>query len=46
VNNHLYRCRHDRRIAGVSSGLAEFFGLDVSLMRILWSALCGAKRRR
>jgi phage shock protein PspC (stress-responsive transcriptional regulator) len=36
VNNHLYRCRHDRRIAGVSSGLAEFFGLDVSLMRILW----------
>jgi phage shock protein C len=36
VNNHLYRCRHDRRIAGVASGLAEFFGLDVSLMRILW----------
>jgi phage shock protein PspC (stress-responsive transcriptional regulator) len=36
VNNHLYRCRHDRRIAGVASGLAEFFGLDVSLMRVLW----------
>jgi phage shock protein C len=36
MNNHLYRCRHDRRIAGVAAGLAEFFGLDVSLMRILW----------
>jgi phage shock protein PspC (stress-responsive transcriptional regulator) len=36
MNNHLYRCRHDRRIAGVASGLAEFFGLDVSLMRVLW----------
>jgi phage shock protein C len=36
MNNHLYRCLHDRRIAGVAAGLAEFFGLDVSLMRILW----------
>ena len=36
MNNHLYRCRHDRRISGVAAGLAEFFGLDVSLMRILW----------
>jgi phage shock protein PspC (stress-responsive transcriptional regulator) len=36
VNNRLYRCRHDRRLAGVSSGLAEFFGLDPTLVRILW----------
>ncbi len=32
----LYRCRHDRRLAGVAAGLAEFFDLDVSLVRILW----------
>lgn len=32
----LYRCRHDRRLAGVASGLAEYFDLDVSLVRILW----------
>jgi phage shock protein PspC (stress-responsive transcriptional regulator) len=32
----LYRCRHDRRIAGVASGLAEYFDLDVSLVRVLW----------
>ena len=32
----LYRCRHDRRVAGVASGLAEYFDLDVSLVRVLW----------
>jgi phage shock protein PspC (stress-responsive transcriptional regulator) len=36
MNHRLYRCRHDRRLAGVSSGLAEFFDLDPTLVRILW----------
>jgi phage shock protein C len=36
VNHRLYRCRHDRRLAGVAAGLAEFFDLDPTLMRILW----------
>jgi phage shock protein PspC (stress-responsive transcriptional regulator) len=36
VNRRLYRCRHDRRIAGVASGLAEYFDLDVTLVRIVW----------
>jgi phage shock protein PspC (stress-responsive transcriptional regulator) len=36
VNHHLYRCRHDRRLAGVAGGLAEFFDLDPTLMRLLW----------
>jgi phage shock protein PspC (stress-responsive transcriptional regulator) len=36
VNRHLYRCRHDRRLAGVAAGVAEFFDLDVTLVRILW----------
>jgi phage shock protein C len=36
VNRHLYRCRHDRRIAGVASGVAEYFDLDPSLVRVLW----------
>jgi phage shock protein C len=36
VNHRLYRCRHDRRIAGVAAGLAEFFELDPTLMRLLW----------
>jgi phage shock protein C len=38
VNRRLYRCRHDRRIAGVAAGLAEYFDADPSLVRILWVA--------
>ncbi len=36
MNRRLYRCYHDRRIAGVASGLAEYFDLDTSLVRIVW----------
>ncbi len=35
-NRRLYRCREDRRIAGVASGVAEFFGLDPSVVRLVW----------
>lgn len=30
----LHRSRHDRRIAGVCGGLAEFFGLSATVIRI------------
>ena len=36
MNRRLYRCRHDQRIAGVASGLAQYFDLDPSLVRVLW----------
>jgi phage shock protein PspC (stress-responsive transcriptional regulator) len=36
VNRRLYRCREDRVLAGVASGVAEFFGLDPTLVRVLW----------
>jgi phage shock protein C len=36
VNRRLYRCRHDKRIAGVASGLAEYLDLDPSLIRVFW----------
>lgn len=31
---HLYRSRNERIIAGICGGLAEYFGLDVSKLRI------------
>jgi phage shock protein C len=34
-NHKLYRSQNERMIAGVCGGLAEFFGLDVSLVRLL-----------
>lgn len=38
MNTHppLRRSRHDRMIAGVVGGLAEYFGLDPSLARIIY----------
>jgi phage shock protein C len=35
-NRRLYRCRDDRRIAGVAAGVAEFFDLDPSIVRVVW----------
>ncbi len=35
-DRRLYRCRHDRRVAGVASGVAEFFDLDPSIVRVVW----------
>jgi phage shock protein C len=36
VNRRLYRCRHDRRLAGVAGGIAEYFDADPTLVRLLW----------
>ena len=36
MNRRLYRCRHDQRIAGVASGIAEYFDADPTVVRILW----------
>ena len=36
MNRRLYRCRNDRRLAGVAGGVAEFFELDPSLVRLFW----------
>jgi phage shock protein C len=36
VNRRLYRCRHDRVIAGVASGMAEYFDVDPTIVRVLW----------
>ncbi len=36
MNRRLYRCRHNRRLAGVAAGVAEYFDLDPTLVRVLW----------
>jgi len=35
---HLYRSRHDRKIAGVCGGLAEYFDIDPVWMRLAFIA--------
>jgi phage shock protein C len=36
---HLYRSSADKRIAGVCGGIAEYFNVDPSAMRLLWALL-------
>lgn len=35
----LYRSRTDRKLAGVCGGLASYFNLDATLIRVLFVAL-------
>lgn len=32
----LYRSRHDRRLAGVAGGMAEYLDMDPTVVRVLW----------
>jgi phage shock protein C len=35
----LYRSRTDRMVAGVCGGLAQYFNIDVTLVRLVFAAL-------
>ena len=35
----LYRSRTDRKIAGVCGGLAKYFGMDATMIRVLFVVL-------
>ncbi|GEL13794.1 hypothetical protein FC15_GL000141 [Lapidilactobacillus concavus DSM 17758] len=39
MEKRLYRSRTDRKIAGVAGGLAEYFGIDATLVRIAFALL-------
>ena len=36
ASKKLYRSRNDRMIAGVCAGLADFFGMDPTVMRLIF----------
>ncbi len=38
-SKRLYRSRQDRKIAGICAGLADYFGIDATLMRVAWVIL-------
>ena len=40
MNKRLYRSRENRMIGGVCGGIAEFFGIDPTLVRLGWVAFC------
>ena len=39
MKKRLYRSKTDRKIAGVCGGLAEYFNLDPTIIRVIWAVL-------
>ena len=39
VKKKLYRSRKDRKLAGVCGGLAEYFDIDPTIIRVIWAVL-------
>ncbi len=39
LNKRLYRSRKDRQMAGVCGGVADYLGIDPTLVRLLWVIL-------
>ena len=37
MKRKLYRSVKDRKLAGVCSGLAEYLGIDPTLVRLIWA---------
>ena len=40
MNKRLTKSSADRRLAGVCAGIAEYFGIDPTLVRIGWVLFC------
>ena len=41
MNKKLYKSNTDKKICGVCGGLAEYFNVDSTLIRLLWiTAIC------
>jgi len=38
-NKKLYRSRYSKKIAGVCGGLAEYFNIDPTIIRLVWAVL-------
>lgn len=36
MNKKLYRSKDDKKISGVCGGIAEYFGIDATIVRLLW----------
>ncbi len=39
MDRRLYRSRHNKKIAGVCGGIAEYFNIDPVIVRIIWLML-------
>ena len=42
MNKRLYKSNDNKMIDGVCAGIAEYFGLDPTLVRLAWVLFCAA----
>ena len=40
MNNRLYKSRENRMLCGVCGGIAEYFNIDPTLVRLGWVLFC------
>lgn len=40
MKKRLYRSKTDEKIAGVCGGIAEYFNIDPTIIRLLWVLFC------
>lgn len=40
MNKKLYRSTSNRMIAGVCAGIAEYFNIDPTIVRLAWAVFC------
>ncbi len=39
MEKKLYRIKEDKKLAGVCGGFAEFFGIDPTVVRLIWALI-------
>ena len=39
MQKRLYKSQTDKKICGVCGGIAEYFGIDSTLVRLIWALL-------
>lgn len=40
MNKRLYKIQEGKMIDGVCGGIAEFFNIDPTIVRLIWALLC------
>ena len=42
MGKKLYKCKKEEKVCGVCAGLAKYFSIDVTIIRIIWlvAVLC------
>lgn len=41
MKRRLYKSAKDKMVSGVCGGLAEYFGIDSTIIRIVWALMIG-----